>query len=753
MTQDNGRLTDNALEVLRRRYLLKDSQGQVVETPKDLFKRVAHYISQAEDKEVPQWTSKFFKMMWDLDFLPNSPTLMNAGAGAGSLSACYVLNIDDSMAGIMQAATDQAMIEKFGGGVGFSLSGVRPKGVPVKSTQGKACGPVEVLKTLSRVGSMITQGGRRDGAHMAVMSVYHPDIEEFIGCKQVEGEIHNFNISVGVSHKFMEAVRDDHFIHLDWPMNTATYTAGEPALTEVGSGQFIKARDLFNKIVEGAWANGEPGLVYLDRINGDNANPELGEIEATNPCGEQPLLDNESCTLGSINLSNFVIDDPSPKMDYDRLATTITTAVRFLDDVVSVNRQPTELTQHMNDWTRKIGLGVMGWADTLIKLRIPYDSQEALDLVEVIGHLIQKTADTASSDLGSQRGSFLGFDESPLNIENGGMFQYLRNAWRLSIAPTGTIAMIAGCSYGIEPLFALVHTKKNMSAAMEGVELNYAHPEIASRFTDVEIKTAVDRGEDLQNRLMPELQGILQTTHEISPHNHVQVQAAWQQWIDSGVSKTINLPNSATRQEVFDVYMLAWNLGCKGITVYREGSRDKEVIVSSFKPEDVSLLKPIEVDGVVDTPPAVRPRERPRVVTGSTELVNTGHGKAYITANRDENDKLFEVFISLGKAGGCDSAQMEAVTRLASLAMRSGIDPAEVVEQLRGITCCPSWDRGTLIRSSPDAVASVMGEALGISPEAQDTTNDGVCPDCGGGPLVQTEGCTKCLECGFSECG
>ena len=435
--------SENSVKILEKRYLLKDEAGNPTEDIKGLFTRVARAIAEVEYKygstenQVKKLEKSFFDLMWASDFMPNSPTLMNAGTGQGTLSACYVMDIPDSMGDIMRVAGDQAMIEKFGGGIGFSLSALRPKGYGIATTQGKACGPIHVLRVLSQVGTMITQGGKRDGAHMAIMEVYHPDIEEFIHCKNVEGEISNFNISIGADSTFMTAVQQDKWIHLSWPLDRNLYD--EPK----DDGHYIKARELFAEIIRGAWTNGEPGMVWLDRINEDNSTPALGQINATNPCGEQPLLSGESCNLGSINVGNFVLQHPKGNgFDFRRFEETIETCVRFLDNVVDANRHPTEFTQRMNESTRKIGLGIMGWANLLVRLDIPYNSEEALALAEAIGNVLKNSADTASSKLAEHKGSFPAFGDSPLNKDKGGQWGSMRNAWRLSIAPTGTISMI-----------------------------------------------------------------------------------------------------------------------------------------------------------------------------------------------------------------------------------------------------------------------------------------------------------------------
>ena len=748
--KETGNFTNNGLRVLEKRYLIRDETNIPLETPQELFRRVANSLAAQESKDQKYWEEAFFSLMWDLDFMPNSPTLMNAGTGQGTLSACYVLDIDDSMSSIMMAAHDQAMIEKFGGGIGFSLSALRPKGTYIKSTQGNACGPIQVLRTLSQVGTMITQGGRRDGAHMAIMSVYHPDIEEFIECKSVEGDIHNFNISIGADSTFMQAVKDDKYINLTWPVDTKSYS--EP--NEDISGNFVKASDLFNKIVEGAWKNGEPGMVWLDRIAQDNATPHLGTINATNPCGEQPLLNGESCNLGSINLGNFVTEDK--KFDFDRFTSTIETCVRLLDDVIEANQHPTEQTRLVNAQTRKIGLGVMGFADCLVRMDIPYDTQAALDLADQLGSVLQKTADNYSSYLGEKKGSFPAFDKSPLNKKNGGKWEHMRNAWRLSIAPTGTISMIVEASSGIEPHFLLAYKKHNMSSQMADLELFYVNKDLKEVLNRADLDTYLDNGGDIADLLTDEMKVLFKTSATTAPEWHVKMQTIWQKYIDSGISKTINLANDAHVDDVYASYMQAWSNSCKGITVYRQGSRDKEVLV----PTTNTATDPSET--------STQPRSRPRRVEGSTTKVNTGQGTMYVTVNTDPIGDLYEVFATIGKAGGNELANTEAICRLISLAMQYRIPTDAVVNQLKGIQSTPAWDNGVLIKSIADGIAHVLRDFVSETEDAptsvmEEFTKDAAeevvavvsgdaCPTCGT-QLNMSEGCISCVACNWSKCG
>jgi len=751
-------VTSNGMHILESRYFLKNPDGSLKEhTPDELFTRVAFAVSKAEE-DSEYWGNRYREeLLMPLIFLPNSPVLMNMGTGAGTGSACYVVNLEDSMSSIMQTAYDAAMIEKYGGGIGFSLSDIRPKGFPITTTHGKACGPVAVLRMLSEVGTMITQGGKRDGAHMGVLEVYSPDIEEFIGCKTTEGKIHNFNISVGVDMNFMDAVKEDEYTHLTWPMcrerhpiKTSENGMGQAMDWDTCGrieGKLIRARELFSKIIHGAWLNGEPGVVWLDRMNADNTTPELGTIKATNPCGEQPLLSSESCNLGSIDLSKLVVDG---EFDFDRYREIIRLATRFLDNVIDVNTHPTHDTAEMNKKTRKIGLGVMGFADMLIKLDVAYDSDEALSWAINLGSTLEVESDYVSSELGAEKGDFPAFAESTLNVKNGGEWEHMRNAWRRSIAPTGTISMIANCSSGIEPLFDLAFKKHNMSAALEGVELYYIHEDLKNRVAPLfntngnSIEKYISEGHDVKDLLSDSHErSLFVTSGDVDYKWHIRIQAHWQYYIDSGVSKTINLPNSATEQDVWDSYMLAYEEGCKGITVYRAGSREREVLVSSTSDNNGASTRN---DVLV----------RPESVQGVTSRITTGHGKLFMTLNSN-NGSPFEIFSQIGKSGQCDAAYLEAISRLVSLCLRNNIMPETIHQQLNGIVCCPVWSEGIQVHSVPDAIALGLKTHF-IDSHAGVSSSDkgkfgagGVCPECGSNTAYQ-EGCVTCTSCGWSKC-
>ena len=577
-------LTPQAETIAKKRYYLKDKAGETVENSTDMFKRVAKtvgLIEQMYDKsesEVQKVTDEFFEMMDDLKFVPNSPTMMNAGTYQGTLSACFVLPLEDTMEGIMKGATDAAMVQKFGGGTGFSLSKLRPRGANIASTHGRACGPIEVLKTLSRVSSMITQGGKRDGANMAILDVHHPDILEFISCKSVEGDIHNFNISVGADNAFMQAVAAGvHYPLID--PNTQS-VVGEH-----------DARIVFDKIIEGAWKNGEPGMVFLDRINRDNkVKEQYGDMIATNPCGEQPLLANESCNLGSINLAKFYRPAENKSwqdlLDWKELSSVVVLATRFLDNIIDANYYATTEIEQMTKATRKIGLGVMGFADLLIKLKIGYDTKIGREVGSTIMKCIQEIADDTSLELAKERGVFPAWGRSDYAKEDGSKY---RNACRLTVAPTGTISMLADTSSGIEPTFALVWRKQNI---LEGQEFFYSNKYFKgtakdSGFYSEDLMKYVADGGSLQDREdVPQwAKEVFVTSADIPGKSHVSMQAAFQEYCDSGISKTINFPNNATVQDIATAYLEAWRTECKGITVYRAGSRNKEVLVSKDNKE------------------------------------------------------------------------------------------------------------------------------------------------------------------------
>lgn len=745
-------LGKTAETVLRKRYLLKNENGEVVETPEQMCWRVANAIARAEENyggDSRHWAKKFFDMMWNQEFMPNSPTLMNAGTPLGQLSACFVLPVEDSIDGIFKALWDMARVQKSGGGTGFSFSRLRPKGDLVKSTMGVASGPVSFMKIFDAATEQIKQGGRRRGANMGILRCDHPDIEEFIKAKWEEGVLRNFNISVAITDRFMSALKKDE-----------DYELVNPRTGEVV--KRVSARKIFNMIVEGAWRNGEPGIVFIDEINRHNPTPHVGMIEATNPCGEQPLLPYESCNLGSINLAKFVKGED---FEWDRLKEVVWTATRFLDNVIDLNCYPIPEIEEMTKANRKIGLGVMGWADTLFMLGIPYDSETAINLAEKVMNFIQNESHKASQALAEERGVFPNWKGSVW--EKKGI--KIRNATTTTIAPTGTISIIANCSSGIEPVFALAYKRANILDGEEFFEVNPIFEAVLRKrglYSRDLIEKIAETGSIQKLNLPDEIKKVFKCALEIAPEWHVRMQAAFQKYTDNAVSKTINLPNSATRSDVERAFLLAYELKCKGITVYRDGSREEQVLMlKKAEKEKEKVRRPSKF---------IEPRPRPRVTEGRTIETKTGCGSLYVTINED-SEGIAEVFVQLGKSGGCSASQTEAIGRLLSVALRSWINPEVLIKQLKGIRC-PSigFDNGEIITSCADGVAKVLEKWLkgeykkirfgveGIKPltefsgeiveEGKTKMIGGVCPECGN-VLEYGEGCATCRFCGFTKCG
>ncbi|MDP3063649.1 MAG: vitamin B12-dependent ribonucleotide reductase [Chloroflexota bacterium] len=758
MTSETPRLSKNAQVVLERRYLAKDKEGVVVETADEMFRRVARNLAQADalhDKaaDLAAVEEEFYYAMSRLEFLPNSPTLMNAGRELQQLSACFVLPVEDSLTSIFDAVKFTALIHKSGGGTGFAFSRLRPEKDVVGSTGGVASGPVSFIRAFDTATDVVKQGGTRRGANMGILHVSHPDILKFIHSKEDGKSLSNFNISVAVTEEFMEKAERGEEYELINPRTKQV----------VGR---LNARKVFDEMVELAWKTGDPGIVFLDRINRAHPTPHLGAIESTNPCGEQPLMPYESCNLGSINLARMVhYAKDGAEVDWERLADTIGAAVHFLDNVIDMNRYPLPEIERVTKLTRKIGLGVMGFADLLIQLGVAYDSDEGLELGERVMRFISEKSDEASIELAKVRGVFPAWKGSTYDRPGGPRF---RNSTRTTVAPTGTISIIAGASSGIEPLFALSYVR-NVMDNDRLVEVNPSFDAVAHKegFHSRELMALLAEKGSLHRMdgAIPEwVKRVFVTSHDITPEWHVRMQAAFQRHTDNAVSKTINFSHAATVKDVEDAYMLAFKLGCKGTTIYRDGSKENQVLSTG------ETEKHRAVEGAV-----LQPRSRPSVVHGVTERIRTGHGNMYVTINFDEQNHPFEVFTALGKAGGCDSAQLEAISRLVSLALRSGVDPKTVVEQLRGLTCCPAWDNGILVRSAPDAVSLAMsrhlaGEAAPRAEAAQlklfsESARPGAghqpqngtaphtrCPDCNS-PLAYQEGCLLCTSCGWNKCG
>jgi ribonucleoside-diphosphate reductase alpha chain len=728
-------LSPNAVTVLERRYLCRDKEGNVLETPLDMFERVAKTIAAGEKEfrtgRVPAELAKeFLRMMTNLEFMPNSPTLMNAGRELGQLSACFVLPVGDSMEEIFEAIKQTALIHKSGGGTGFSFSRIRPANDVVLSTKGISSGPLSFMKVFDAATETIKQGGTRRGANMGILRVDHPDIMDFIMCKRDQTVLTNFNISVGITEAFMEAVEKD-----------ADYNIVNPRNGEVVAQR--SARKVFDRIVDLAWTNGEPGIIFLDRLNRNNPTPHIGEFEATNPCGEQPLLPYESCNLGSINLARMVTTDG--KVNWDRLAEVVELGTRFLDDVIQINKYPIKEIKEMTRANRKIGLGVMGWADMLILLGIPYNSEAAIELGDRVMKFINDKAHIASRTLAKERGAFPNFKGSI--YDNDG--EPIRNATCTTIAPTGTISIISNTSSGIEPLFAVSYVRQ----VLDNDILLEVHPlfeKIARErgfYSKELMKTIAEHGtiQDL-DEIPEDVRDIFVTSHDITPEDHIRMQAVFQNHTDNAVSKTVNFCSDAAREDVAKVYRLAYESGCKGVTIYRDGSRDMQVL---------SVRKETKAEDTVPHESSKKrfKRDRPRALKGSTYQMQTGCGPLYVTVNEDDAG-VFELFTTMGKAGGCASSQCEAIGRLVSLAWRSGVQARQAVKQMIGITCHkPAGFGENRVTSCADAVAKAIQMHMADHEETdlKHANNGGACPDCGG-PVEHEGGCCVCHACGYSEC-
>jgi ribonucleoside-diphosphate reductase alpha chain len=800
------KFSENAVTVLKKRYLAKDEKGEIIETITGLFKRVAENISSADlnygksAKDAKTTANIFFEEMSSLRFLPNSPTLMNAGRPLQQLSACFVLPIEDSMESIFETIKNTALIHQSGGGTGFSFSSLRPKNDTVHSTKGVSSGPVSFMQVFNSATEAIKQGGTRRGANMGILRIDHPDIIDFITSKKDTSKLNNFNISVAITEDFMNHALKNEDYPLINPRNNETV-------------KYLNAKEVFDLIVETAWSSGEPGIVFIDRINKLNPVPNAGKIEATNPCGEQPLVAYESCNLGSINIGKFVKENKIKKdtanlaeylkklesnpddiidgylgcIDFDKLKQTVHTAVHFLDNVIEKNRYPLEKIKKMTLSNRKIGLGIMGYADTLIKLGVPYDSDLALKIAENIMGFIDKESKVKSEELGIERGSFPNFKGS-LWEEKG--FKAMRNGTTTTIAPTGTISMIGGASSGIEPLFALayerrvldkqrlIETDKNLKAVLEAMGV------YSDKLIDYIAKNGSlgktykkDIADLLTEKEYEYLSRIFITSHDITPKWHVMTQAAFQKFTDNAVSKTVNFPNYAKKEDIEEVYTLAFNLNLKGITVYRDGSREQVLTAGS---SGSSKEKEIKETSNQKSGGQIEPRKRPDIIKGVTVKTVTGCGPMYVTINYDENGNPFEIFNSIGKSGGCAQSQTESTGRMVSLALRSGIGAEEIINQLKGIRCnIPYGFGGNIIYSCADAIGKALEKSLnekiislenlssdakkpvtassinsaGTHSKNHTVQGRGACPSCGGSNLKHAEGCTVCLDCGYSDCG
>jgi len=738
-------LTPNSMKVLERRYLKKDEGGKIIETPEELFLRVAKVVAEpdknygASDLEVEKSVEEFYRMMAKLEFMPNSPTLMNAGRPLGQLSACFVIPIEDSMESIFDAVKNTALIHKSGGGTGFSFSRLRPRNSPVASTSGVASGPISFMKVINSATEAVKQGGTRRGANMGVLRVDHPDILEFITSKDNLSELTNFNVSVAITDSFMQAVENDEIYDLIDPRTQKTYIKdGKPAR--------YKAKEIFSLIVEHAWRSGEPGVMFLDKMNQGNPVIQVGLIESTNPCGEQPLLPYESCNLGSINLSKMVravVDSSDPttmyrcEIDWDRVENTVKKAVHFLDNVIDANKYPLPEIEKNTRANRKIGLGVMGWADMLIQLKIPYDSFEAVKLAERMMSFIHEKSHQTSSELAQKRGNFPHWDKSIYHHKQIPM----RNSTVTTIAPAGTISIIAGSSSGIEPLFAISYIRTVMDNT-KMVETNpFFEKEAQERgFHSEQLMEKIAEKGSIQEfeEIHDDIKKIYVTSHDIAFEWHVRHQAAFQKYTDNAVSKTINLPNQATVEDVENAYKLAYQLGCKGVTIYRDGSREAQVLATRKERKEEGKIVP---------------KDRPTTLSGITDKIKTGYGNLYVTINTFDG-KPFEVFAQIGKSGYSTMADTEAICRLISLALRSDIAVDKIIEQLMEIGGASQvFQEGGRIMSIPDAIAKVLNKHFGTNQNAnrdRDLTYE-FCPDCGT-KLDHDSGCVVCSQCGFSKC-
>jgi ribonucleoside-diphosphate reductase alpha chain len=731
-------LSDNAKRVLERRYLKKDANGRLMETPEQMFRRVAHHIAKAEKEygdasHVDKMEEIFYGLMTEFKFLPNSPTLMNAGRRLGQLAACFVLPVEDSMEGIFDSLKNAALIHKSGGGTGFSFSRLRPKKSRVGTTGGVASGPVSFMKIFNTATEQVKQGGTRRGANMAILRVDHPDIMEFITCKESHKELNNFNISVGLTETFMQAVKAQSQYDLIDPREQRP----------VGK---LDASAVYHALLVQAWQNGDPGIVFLDRMNRENPTPALGEIESTNPCGEQPLLPMEACNLGSVNLAKFVIEtEAGPVVDYQSLKEVVRWAVRFLDDTIDMSKYPLPEIDKMVQGNRKVGLGVMGFADMLYMLCVPYHSDQALGIAEEVMGFIQRESHEASKYLARERGVFENFDRSVFKDIEGCEY---RNATVTTIAPTGTLSIIAGCSSGIEPLFALSFVRRVMDND-ELLEVNPYFEKIAKErefYSRELMDTIAQKGTIRDLKEIPtDVREVFVTAHDIPPEWHIRMQAAFQKHTDNAVSKTVNLPRDASVENVREIYDLAYESGCKGVTIYRDGSKENQVL--SFPAGDS------KGQGFMT---AVK--ERPETLEGFTSKIVTGMGKLYVTVTEYEG-RPFEVFATIGKSGRSTTAKTEAIGRLVSLALRSGVEVEKIVEQLKGIGGeHPVFQKDGLVLSIPDAISRVLEKRyLQNTPyqkrhKYENSLLGETCPECGQ-TISFEEGCMTCHFCGFTKCG
>lgn len=820
-------LSANARTVLEKRYLIKDARGKPTETPEELFWRVATVVAEADrrygatDGGVTEVAEAFYRLMTERRFLPNSPTLMNAGRPLGQLSACFVLPVADALSngqdGIYDTLRSMALIHQSGGGTGFGFSRLRPKGSMVRSTTGVASGPVSFMKLYDASTDAVKQGGTRRGANMGILRVDHPDIMEFITCKEDLSQVTNFNISVAVTTRFMEAVKAG-----------TTYDLVDPHNGGEVVGQ-LDARTVWNRMIEGAWRTGEPGVFFIDEANRYNPVPHLGSYEATNPCGEQPLLAYDVCNLGSINVGIHVRDG---KMDWDALRRDVHLSTHFLDNIIDVNKYPLPEIDILAKRIRRIGLGVMGFADALIRSGIAYDSDEGFAFGRQLMQFVDTEAKKESQRLAEDRGAFpewarsiWGPDATCARDAQGERIrpmQLLRNCNVTTVAPTGTISIISGCSSGLEPIFAVAFMRNQAGVMMPDVNEDFVFVAKSEGWYSDELMQRIARSGSIRHPEVPEKwQRVFRTANEIAAADHIRMQAAFQEFTDSAISKTTNFAHTATQDDVRTIYEMAYELHCKGVTVYRDGSRDNQVLstgatesaaaardgkpdareAGALKGEIAELQSEIErlklalFNAESENLQRRAKRARPDVLRGTSIRKETPLGTMFVHITEDDKGQPFEVFINLGKAGGSAMADAEAMGRLISLALRSGIPLTSVIKQLRGISSDRAVGLGpNKVLSVPDAVGLALHEwnqaKLGIQQELLRATGEhpafemttpvstpvvvpvsaqtgmqaeeeyradnrsfiGTCPDCGS-QLEFAEGCVKCHVCGFSECG
>ncbi|MFY9269479.1 MAG: vitamin B12-dependent ribonucleotide reductase [Candidatus Manganitrophaceae bacterium] len=745
----NVQISSNALRVLEKRYLSKDSEGKVAEIPEQLFRRVARNIAEANrlydpNADLAAVEEEFYDLMAEFRFLPNSPTLMNAGRDLQQLSACFVLPVEDSMEGIFDAIKNTAIIHKTGGGTGFSFSRLRPKNDLVRTTGGAASGPISFMKVFNHATEAVKQGGTRRGANMGILRIDHPDILEFIKCKENTKEITNFNISVAITDAFMETCRKGE----DFPLVN-------PRTKEVVA--IIPAREVMDQIAEQAHRTGEPGLFFIDRANETNPTPKIEEIEATNPCGEQPLLPYESCNLGSINLERHLVAvEGQYRFDWAALEKSVRTSIHFLDNVIDMNRYPIKEIEEITKGNRKIGLGIMGFARMLFKMAIPYNSEKGIETAKTVMSFIREIGYDESAKLAEKRGVYPNWKDS-LHEKRG---ERIRNSYVTTVAPTGTISMIADTSGGCEPEFSLIWYKN----VMDGEHLPYVLDyfiEVAKRegfWTDDLLEQIVKNHGSVQGigQVPPHWQGVFVTSHGITPEWHVRMQAAFQEFSDSAVSKTINLPSTATSDAVKQAYLLAYDLGCKGITVYRDGARTDQVMNVGVIPQNTSdngempAQKSKREDPVTTELPDLIPELRIKVKTKrGNSYVHVGFligdasmGKIFETLRSDGS--IRELFLSPSPHVR-NRELLDMVCRLGSKLLRAGSPIEEVLEQL-----VKSNDQFGDISS--DAYALVKGLTTVVSRVQGATTMQLSCPECGVSPLRMQEGCLLCSNCSWTKC-